>query len=260
MRSKPHCRAAMSISRSTTNIASGRPELRYGRVGAVLLSVAQARKCTCRHVVDAAHDLHALVQRTERDRIRAAVHHVGAAQREEPALGIQRQFRIGGQVARLVVAQECLAAFAGPFHRTADTPRGPGDQRELRIGRAACAEIAADIVHHHPHVVVAQRPAPPPCHAAAAPRRRRRRAAYSCPVAASYCAERRARLHGDAGDALHRGAQPHHVRRRGECRVGRGGVAHRGIEAEIRCGIATRRAARPVRSRVREWITAGKSA
>ena len=44
-RSKPNCRAAMSISRSITYITSGRPALRYGRVGAVLLSTQRARKC-----------------------------------------------------------------------------------------------------------------------------------------------------------------------------------------------------------------------
>ena len=43
-RSSPHWRAARSINRSITNITSGRPELRYGRVGVVLLVTQRARK------------------------------------------------------------------------------------------------------------------------------------------------------------------------------------------------------------------------
>ena len=45
MRSTPIWRAARSISRSIANIASGRPALRYGLVGGVLVSTARARMC-----------------------------------------------------------------------------------------------------------------------------------------------------------------------------------------------------------------------
>jgi len=44
-RSKPWFAAARSISRSITNIASGRPALREGLVGGVLLMTARAGKC-----------------------------------------------------------------------------------------------------------------------------------------------------------------------------------------------------------------------
>ena len=168
-----------------------------------------------RHVVDAGHDLDALVQRAERDGIRAAVDDVGAAHRQERALRIEREFGIGRQVARLIVAQECLAALAGPFHRAADAPRRPGDQRELRIGCAARAEIAADIVHHHAHVVVRDAEH----HGHVVPRAHRAAGAGVQRVASGrgvVFADRRARLHRHAGDALHRGARdaPHARRQR----------------------------------------------
>ena len=203
-----------------------------------------------RHVVDAGHDLHALVQRAERDGIGAAVDDIGAAHREERALRIEREFGIGRQVARLVVAQECLAALAGPLHRAADASRRPGDQGELRIGCAAGAEIAADVVHHHAHVIVRDAED----HGHVVTRTHRAAGAGMQRVVSGrrvVLADRRAWLHRHAGDALHRGAQTHHVRGGGERRIGRGGIADRGIEAQIRCGI------RPGQRRARGHRVAG---
>src|SRR2546425_13259619 len=42
-RSKPSWRAALSTRRSSAKVISGRPELRYGLVGAVLLNTARLR-------------------------------------------------------------------------------------------------------------------------------------------------------------------------------------------------------------------------
>jgi len=62
--------------------------------------------------------------------------------------------RIGSQVARLEVAEERLTSLTGPLHRATDAPRRPGNQSELGVRRAACAEIAAHVVHHHAHIGV----------------------------------------------------------------------------------------------------------
>ena len=62
-------------------------------------------------------------------------------------------------------------------------------------------------------------------------------------------ADRRARLHRDAGDALHPGAERTTCAAAANAASVAARVAHLGVEAEIRCGIATRRAAHPARPR-----------
>ncbi len=57
------------------------------------------------------------------------------------------------EVAAGIVAGEGLVPLAGPFDRSADLLRRPGDQRELGIEGVAGAEIAADLVGDHPHLV-----------------------------------------------------------------------------------------------------------
>jgi len=94
-----------------------------------------------RHVVDARHDLDALVERAERDRIGALVDEVRAAHGEESAVGVERQLGVARQIARLVVADEGFLSLAGPFDRPAEPLRRP-HQRELDIERAARAKIA----------------------------------------------------------------------------------------------------------------------
>ena len=179
------------------------------------------------------------MQRAERDGIRTAVDHVGAAHGQEFSLRIQREFRIGGQIARLIVAEERLAAFAGPFHRATDAPSGPGHQREFRIGRATCAEIATDIVHNHAHVIVRDTK-----HNGRVVTRAHRAAGAGvqrvAPGRRIIFADRGAWLHRHTGDALHRGAEAHDMRSGCERCVGRARVAHLGIEAEIRCGVRPR--------------------
>ena len=189
-----------------------------------------------RHVVDAGHDFHAFGQRSERDGVCAAVDDVGAAHRQKRSLRIQREFSVRRQVACLIVAQKRLTALAGPFHRAADPACRPGDQREFRIGRAARAEVAADVVHHHAHIVVCD--AEHHRHVVARPHRAAGPGAQRIATGRGIVfADRRAWLHRHAGDALHRGAEPYHLRGGGERRVGRGGITDRCVEAEVRCRI-----------------------
>ena len=65
---------------------------------------------------------------------------------------IEGQFGLDREVAALVVADEGLAALAGPFDRTADPPRGPRQQRKFGIEEIAGAEIAAHVAADDPHL------------------------------------------------------------------------------------------------------------
>ena len=77
-----------------------------------------------------------------------------------------------GEIAALIVAEERLAALAGPFHRPPEPPRRPGHQRELGIERVAGAEIAADVARRPRARAPSARRARWRARASAAPRRR----------------------------------------------------------------------------------------
>ena len=79
---------------------------------------------------------------------------IPAAHCDKLAIAVERQLGLDRQVARLIIAEEGLAALAGPLDRTADLARRPGHQCEFRIERAARPEIAADLVHDDPHLVL----------------------------------------------------------------------------------------------------------
>ena len=95
------------------------------------------------------------------------------------AVRVERELGLDGEIARLVVAEERLLALAGPFHRPADAARRPGDQRELRIDRAARAEIAADVAHRRRAPDRPARRGSRRDRSSVAPRRRCRRGACS---------------------------------------------------------------------------------
>ena len=67
---------------------------------------------------------HGRDHRREGGIIGAHVGDVAGAQRQEPAILVQRQLDIGDVVAALRVAQERLAALTGPLHRAAELARG----------------------------------------------------------------------------------------------------------------------------------------
>ena len=98
----------------------------------------------------------------------------GDVQREEIALGIQRQARARDVVAALRGGDEILGALADPFHRAAEMARRPEQHHPFRVQRVLHAEPAADIGAGDAH---ARRPArgTPSRPAAIAARARRRR-------------------------------------------------------------------------------------
>ena len=86
---------------------------------------------------------------------RSAARHVGAeigdgadVQREEVALGIQRQPGAADIVAALRGGDEILGAALDPFHRPAQFARGPEQHDPFGIQRVLDAEAAADIGRH----------------------------------------------------------------------------------------------------------------
>src|SRR5262249_17157086 len=146
---------------------------------------------------------------------------------------IERELGADEEVAALIIAEKGFLPLANPFDRTADAPRGPGDESEFRIEGVAGAEIAADVAGDHAHalgrhaehvgelMLLAH-------HAAAAGVER---------VAAArriIMADGGARLHRYAGDALHPGFETDGMCRVRERRGGRGGIADLRIDADVR--------------------------
>ena len=159
---------------------------------------------------------------------------VGAAQGEETAVGVERQLGVDREIAALVVAEERLLPLAGPFHRAAEAPRRPGDQREFRDRSVAGAEIAADLARDDAHRVLRHAEDRRQARASGAPRRRCRHRACSgrsrrrrTPIAAR----------GSIGTPVTRWIQVSsrdHVRGARERRLGRRGIADIGVDADVR--------------------------
>ena len=178
----------------------------------------------------------------------AEIAEVRAAHGEKLALVIERELGFDDEIARLIVAQERLAALDDPFHRPAELFRRPGDQRKFRIDHAAGAEIAADVAHQDADLVRlnAEHGGEIVFQADGAAVAGIDRKATGRGVE---CGERAARLHRHAGDALHPGLEPRHMRRARKRRVRRRGVAQLGIEANVgvrcscTCGASCRAAA-----------------
>ena len=158
--------------------------------------------------------------------------HVGAdvgqrrhAQRQELAVGIQRQLGVGHVVARVLVGGNRLAPLAPPLHGAAELARGPQDEAMLGILPALGAEGAADVAHDHADGVLrhledvgGQRVA----HAVGILHVGVERVA---PLAGIPRAERAARLHVLRVDARDDVAPLDHARRRSEGCLGGDGVA-----------------------------------
>ncbi len=135
---------------------------------------------------------------------------VDAAKGEEGPLDVERQLGVRHEIAPLIVRQEGLAPLGRPLHGVAEASRRPGDQRELGIAAVPGPEISAHIARHHAHRAL--RDAEGAGHAGSRPSETAR--ASMDRVAANGRvpdADRRARLHRHAGDAMHPRLEPHHV-------------------------------------------------
>ncbi len=98
-----------------------------------------------RNVVGAGDERRALAERRERHAARADIAQILAPEREEAAVGRERQRRFHGEIAALIVGEHRLAARRTVFHRALQAPRRPQRQRVFDIRPVLRAEIAADI-------------------------------------------------------------------------------------------------------------------
>ena len=186
-----------------------------------------------RNAVVPRHLGEAFSQRREMRGVGADIADIGAAKAEEFAVLVERQLGRNGEVAALIVADEAFGAVAIPLDRAADLARGPRQKPVFREECVARAEIAAH--------VAAQRAAflfrhaqnlgerLPLAHDAAAG------AGINgvAPGLRIEIADRRARLHRRAGDALDPGVELCHVRGLGKRSVGCRAVADLAVGAEI---------------------------
>src|SRR6266478_7942012 len=82
----------------------------------------------------------------------AEIAQIGAADGEEIPLLVERQLGLDREVAPLIVAEERLAALAGPFDRLADAARRPGEQGVFGVEEIARPEIAAHVLAQNAHL------------------------------------------------------------------------------------------------------------
>ncbi len=65
------------------------------------------------------------------------------------AVAIERELGMSEMIAALIVGDKTFRPARDPAHRTAQPPRGPGDDPLLGIELALVAEAAADVGRHH---------------------------------------------------------------------------------------------------------------
>ena len=186
-----------------------------------------------RNAIDARHDVEAFAQRHELRGVGADIAEIGAAQAEEFPVGVEREFGAHSQVAAMEIADETFGAVAVPLHRASNAPRRPGQQRVFGKEAVAGAEVSAHVAAHRAallfgHVQHCGQDLPLAHHAAAGAGMDGVQSGRAVVIA-----DRRARLHGHAGDALNPGFQPHDVRRARERRIGRRLIADVAIGAQI---------------------------
>src|SRR5262249_41117979 len=75
----------------------------------------------------------------------ADVREVRRTQREEPAVGGERELDLGDEVASLVVGDERLPAGRGEFHWPAELARRPEREPVLDVDAVLRAEVTADV-------------------------------------------------------------------------------------------------------------------
>ena len=186
-----------------------------------------------RNAIDARHDVQAFAQRHELRSIGADIAEIGAAQAEEFSVCVERELGDHRQVAAMEIADETFGAVAVPLHRAPDAPRRPGQQGVFGKEAVARAEISAHVAAHRAallfgHVQHRGQDLPLAHHAAAGASMDGVQSGRAVVIA-----DRRARLHGHAGDALDPGLQAHDMRRARERRIGQRLIADVAIGAQI---------------------------
>jgi hypothetical protein len=85
--------------------------------------------------------------------------HVGQcldAQRKDLAVGVEREFGPGLDVAAMGAREKLFAALGHPLHGALDLQRGKGDGNVLGIGAGLHAETTADVAHHHAYLFLCE--------------------------------------------------------------------------------------------------------
>ena len=142
----------------------------------------------------------------------AEIAQVRAAHCEEVPILIESELGLDGEIAALIIAEKRLASLAGPFHRPADPARGPGEEGIFGIKEVPRTEIAAHVPAHAAHLLGRHTQhlgevEPQLGDAAAASGIEGVMPGFD--IVLGRCG---ARLHRDAGDALHPSVEPNDVR------------------------------------------------
>jgi hypothetical protein len=158
---------------------------------------------------------------------------VRATNGKEISILIQSELRLDCEVPALIVAEKCLAPIARPFHRSASPARGPGEERVFRIKEVPRTEIAAHVPANAPdllgwHTQDLGEVEPQLGDATAATGVKR-----VIPGRRIVFGRRGARLHRDAGDALHPRVEPNDMGGAPESLCSRRLVSNLDVDAEI---------------------------
>ena len=159
------------------------------------------------------------------------------AQRKEPAAGVQRQLGLAHAVAAVLVGQQRFAAVAGPLDRAAELLRQPQHEPVLGVGPALAAERAAHVARHHADAVLGDAEDFPGQHLADAVGVLRVALQRVAVLARVVAAQRAARFHVLGVHPRDRVGAFHHMRGRGERRIGRGAVARFVHVAQVVCAL-----------------------
>ena len=139
------------------------------------------------------------------------------AQREEPALRVERELGLAHAIAAVLVGQQRLAAVAGPFHRPPEFFCQPEDEPVLGVRPPLGAESAAHVFRHDADAVLGDAEDIAGQLLADAVRVLRVRVQRVALLACVVAAQRAARLHVLRMDAADRVRALHDVRGTGKC-------------------------------------------
>ena len=163
--------------------------------------------------------------------MRADVARVGGAQREELALGIERELRLHRKVAGVVVAEEAFLPLGAPLYRAAEALRRPCHQGDLGTDVVAGAVASAYVARHEAHRAF-RHPERGGRVGAKALHTAGRRVDGVAPVLVRrrYCAQ----FERHAGYAVDRGVEPHYMRGAFEGGIDGRGITDLGVDEDAR--------------------------
>ena len=154
-------------------------------------------------------------------------------ERQDAAVGVERQLGMADMVAALDVGEEALGALGGPFDRPAQLLGEPRHHCLLGMDEVLHAEAAADVGRDHPKASVGQLERAGHQLAAQAVAALGRGVEHVAVAAPVVVADRGAPLHGVLDDAVVDEVELDHARGLGEGGLGRGLVAGLPVEGQV---------------------------